>query len=241
MLHAVTWKWRQEYCHSFLSEYANVLERMVRRHYDGDLRFVTVTDDPVGVDGETFPLWPDCSDLKDASQTGSGDRPWCYRRLKLFDPDQQRAMGIQPGDRIVSLDLDTVVVGDLNTLWDRNEAFVGWRVSNRATGYSYNGAMWMLRAGEYPDVWSSFDPATSPQRALRAGYLGDDQAWLSLVLGQDRAAWTKADGIYTRKETMTIGESAPPTDATIVMFHGRVKPWDAIAGEGPAWVSRYWR
>lgn len=240
MLIVSTWKWAQAYRHSFRAEYANVLERMVRRNYEGNLRFVTITDDPEGVDGETFPLWDDFSDLPNASSTAVGDLPSCYRRLKLFDPDTQKALGVGEGDRLVSIDLDMVVVGNLNRLWDRDDDFVGWRVNNKINGSSYNGSMWMLRPGAYPQVWKSFRPDFSPKIAKRSGYNGSDQAWMSYVIGQ-KAGWSKQDGFYTRTETMAAGRSAPPADATVVSFHGRVKPWDAVAGEGPAWVSRYWR
>src|SRR5690554_5669781 len=102
MIHAVTWKWGQDYRHTFCAEHVNVLERMVRRHYDGDLRFVCVTDDPEGIEGETFPLWDDFKDVPNPH--GATEYPSCFRRLKLFDPATQDAMGIKPGDRVVSLD-----------------------------------------------------------------------------------------------------------------------------------------
>lgn len=240
MINVFCWKWRQEYRHSFKSEYANVLERMVRRNYDGGLRFVTITDDPVGVDGETFPLWDDFSDLRNASSTTVGDLPSCYRRLKLFDPATQKALGVQGGDRIVSIDLDVVVVGNLNKLWDHDEPFIGWRARNKINGWSYNGSVWSLAPGAYPQVWSNFRPDWSTKIANRAGYNGSDQAWMSYVIGK-QAAWTREDGIYTRMETMGAGKTEPPSNATLVSFHGRVKPWDAVAGEGPRWVERYWK
>src|SRR5690606_29823554 len=136
----------------FSSEHVNVLERMVRRNYDGDIRFICVTDDPVGIEGETFPLWDDFNDVPNPH--GATEYPSCFRRLKLFDPATQAALGIAPGDRVVSLDLDTVVTGDLNALWDRHEPFVGWAVKNRFHDRVFNGSMWMLRARAFEQVWT---------------------------------------------------------------------------------------
>lgn len=236
MLHVVTWKWQSDYRHKFLSEHVNILERAVRRSYSYDLRFVTVTDDPVGIEGETFPLWRDFGDIPNPH--GKREYPSCFRRLKLFDRATQEEMGIAYGDRIVSLDLDTVIIGDLDGLWDRYDPFVGWAVKNRFHDRVYNGSMWMLRAGQFEEVWETFDPVRSPSEANRAGYLGSDQAWMSYVLGPDQAGWGQEDGVYTRMQASQIG--GLPRDARIVMFHGAVKPWDAAENGHPAWISKYW-
>lgn len=235
MLHAVTFKWRQPgYRHEFKAEYVNVLERAVRRNYDGDPRFVCVTDDPDGIDGETFPLW---TDFEGVHNNSGADLPSCYRRLKLFDPATQEEMGIEPGDRIVQIDLDTVIVGDLNPLWDRYEAFVGWAVKNRFHDRVFNGSMWMFQAREFSHVWRTFDPVKSPKQAKEAGFLGSDQAVMTMMVGTEQAGWDRSDGIYTRMETMQPGKGLP-ADASVVMFHGNVKPWDVGA---PGWIQRYWK
>lgn len=237
MITCATWKWTQSYRHAFLSEYANILERSVRRAYDGDIRFITITDDPEGIDGETFPLWDDCADI--VNPHGAKEYPSCYRRLKLFDPETQRAMGIAVGDKIVSIDLDVIVIDDLNYLWDRSEPFVGWAVKNRFHDRVFNGSMWLFRAGEFADVWAGFDPEKTPKRALEAGFLGSDQAVMTMLVGTDQAGWTQEDGIYTRMECLR--ERRLPGDARIVSFHGNVKPWDAAEINNPAWVGEYWK
>jgi hypothetical protein len=43
----------------------------------------------------------------------------CFARLRMFDPAWQAANGIEPGDRIVCMDLDLVVTGSLDELFDR--------------------------------------------------------------------------------------------------------------------------
>lgn len=236
MIHAISWKWSSPtYKHKFSAEHVNAHARMVRRNYDGGLRQVCVTDDPASIEIETFPLWGDFAGL---SNNAGGEYPSCYRRLKLFDPRTQAALGISPGDRVVSLDLDMVVTGDLNPLWDRNEPFVGWAVKNRFHGRVFNGSMWMFRAGAFPEIWADFHPEKSPQIARDAGYLGSDQAWMSYMVGADQAGWTREDGIYTRMEVKA--KRVPPHDCRVVMFHGSLKPWQAIASGDAEWAKQYW-
>lgn len=236
MIHVVSWKWQSPtYKFKFEAEHVNVLERAVKRCYDGDFRFLCVTDDPHGVSGETFPLWDDFAHV---TNNAGGEYPSCYRRLKLFDPETQRRLGIQPGDRVVSIDLDTVVVDDLNGLLDRHEPFVGWKVARKGLPY-FNGSLWMFRAGAFAEVWEGFHPEKSPKIAKDAGYLGSDQAWMSYVVGPDQAGWTKEDGIYTRMEVKAKGR--PPADCRVVMFHGFLKPWQAISSGDAPWAKEYCR
>src|SRR5690606_37323728 len=99
---------------------------------------------------------------------------------------------IAPGDRVVQIDLDTVIVGDLNPLWDRYESFVGWAVKNRFHDRVFNGSMWMFQAREFSHVWRQFDPLKSPKEALDAGFLGSDQAVMTMMVGTEQAGWDKS-------------------------------------------------
>lgn len=234
MLTVITFKWKSpRYRIQYAAHHVNVVEAMIRRNYDGDLRFVCVTDDPEGVTGETFPLWDDCNHLHNA---GGMNLPSCYRRLKLFDPATQRALGIGKGDRFVQIDLDVVICGELNSLWDRKESFVGWAVKGAYHPRVFNGSMWMVRAGAEAHVWNTFDPETSPAAARAARYLGSDQAWMSLCL-QGRAGWTDADGVYSYPIALRRLPE-PPEDCRVAIFHGFGKPW---APSMPQWVKDRFR
>lgn len=234
MIHFVTFKWNSDsYRIKYESHHVNILEAMVRRHYAGQMRFVCVTDDASGITGETFPLWTDCAELVNAS----GEHlPSCYRRLKLFDPQTQAALGIEPGDRLVSLDLDTVIAGDLTPLFDRPEPFVGWAVLGSHHARVFNGSMWMLRAGEHADVWTSFDPDASPRMAREARYLGSDQAWMSMML-KGAAGWTTTDGVASYPRDVERLDELPD-GVRVVMFHGFNKPWSRRARP---WVGQHYR
>src|SRR5690606_16506721 len=185
MLHVVLWKWNQPgYRERFTSEHVNVMGKMLRRHMNGYRhRVVCVTDNSSRIDPtiDTFPLWNNYNHLPNAS---GRHLPSCYRRLKIFDPVTQREMGINPGDRVMSIDLDMVIARDLRPLVTRQEPFVGWAVRGTVHPRVFNGSMFMFTAGEFEEVWTSFHPELSPRKAFKLGYFGSDQAWLSFNLSK---------------------------------------------------------
>jgi hypothetical protein len=233
LIHVFCFKWNSPtYKVRYTAHHVNVVRDMVLRNYDGPIRFVCITDGPQGVEGETFPLWGDCAELVNAS---GQHLPSCYRRLKLFDPETQAALGVNSGDRLVSLDLDTVITGNLNSLWDRSDSFVGWALPGTYHPRVFNGSMWLLQAGAEANVWRKFDPNTSPAEARAAKYLGSDQSWMSYQL-QGRAGWGETDGVFSYPNRFRGAQETPP-QARIIMFHGFQKPWDCTQ----RWVRDHFR
>lgn len=233
-LSVVCWKWKAPpgYRSTFLPPTVNTLRRMVARHYPHPHRFICCTDDPAGIDPdiEIVPLWDEFARV--LSPHG-GKNPSCYRRLRLFDP----AIASVLGERFVSLDLDAVIVGDLTPLWHRTEDFVIWGDTHPTT--AYNGSMMLLTAGARPQVWESFDPATSPTRAKQARCFGSDQGWISYCLGPNEAKWSKDDGVYSYRNDSLAVEPLP-INARIVLFHGRHDPW-GIEPQQLDWVRAHYQ
>lgn len=233
MLSVVCWKWKpaQGYRSTFGPAAVNVLRAMVARHYREPHRFICVTDDPEGIDPrvEVVPLWNDFADL--LSPHG-GRNPSCYRRLRMFSPEIEAVFG----KRFVSLDLDCVITNDMRPLWNRPEEFVAWGDTNRTT--HYNGSMMLMTAGARPQVWTDFDPTSSPRLAKAAGQFGSDQAWISHRLGPSEAKWTTADGVYSFRNHL-LPPHQLPARARIVIFHGATDPWDAQA-QRLAWVRKHY-
>jgi hypothetical protein len=235
----VCFKWKPVagYRSSYGPLQVHTLRNMVARNYDAPHRFICVTDDPTGLECETVPLWNDYAGIPNPSFRGG---PSCYRRLKLFHRD----IGADIGERIVHMDLDIVITGDLKPLVDRQEPFVGWRNTNPL--WPWNGSFFMLTAGAHPEVWESFDPATSPRKSHAAGCKGSDQGWMSYVLPRNLPAWTERDGVWSYQDQIAHRGRRPwpyklPRDAKVVIFHGTVDPWSPEAKRAAPWVREHYR
>ena len=231
----VSWRWlpTKPYRSTFAPETVYALRDMIAKHYHGPHRFVCVTDQTSKLPGiETIPLW---SDLSKVPSPIGHSYPSCYRRLKVFAPDA----GEMFGPRLVSIDLDTVITGDITPLFDRPEDFVIWGESDFPHTTPYCGSLWMLRTGTRPQVWERFDEATSPKAALKAGCRGSDQAWLSYVLGKGEATWGRKDGVFSFRKHIAKTGHGLPAEARLVCFHGREDPWGPLAQSLP-WVKAHY-
>jgi hypothetical protein len=101
----------------------------------------------------------------------------------------------------------------------------------------------MFTAG--PDLqwmWDRFDPVKSPRDALKAGFFGSDQAYLShqLAYSPDAGGWTASDGVLSYNRDVR-GPRLLPKHARVVFFHGKRKPWDTPTRLESRWIERYWR
>ena len=82
--------------------------------------------------------------------------PGCFVRLRMFSPAWQRAHQIREGTRLVCLDLDVVITGRLDPLFDRDDDFLILKGCNAANPCPFNGSIMMLRAGAHPEIWQEF-------------------------------------------------------------------------------------
>lgn len=161
--------------------------------------------------------------------------PSCYRRLKIFSKE----IAEQLGERIISVDLDVCIVGEMASVWDRPGSFIGWKVQGAIHPNVYNGSMFMFEAGKHTDIWSTFDPHVSPQQSRLAGYFGSDQGWISFKLKGRLPGWGRAQGVYSYPRDLR--RKSLPSDARIVIFHGKRKPWDENTTIESPWVADHWR
>jgi hypothetical protein len=155
----------------------------------------------------------------------------------MFDPAWQERHGIAPGDRVVNLDLDMVVTGALDPLFDREDDFTILQGINTTNPCPYNGSIWMLRAGARPDVWSDFSLENYAKFKVPVHAFPDDQGWFHTLM-PTAGAWGPKDGVYGfRKKHWPSGE-ALPEGARIVAFPG----WrDPSKFEHLDWVQSNWR
>ena len=222
-LHFVCWLWRNGWNSVYDHRHVNRLQRMLKRCLTRPFRLICITDDPTGIECDTFPLW---DPLPVVTAVG---KPNCYLRLKIFDPETQAQIFASGVGSFVSMDLDCVIRNDISSLFQHGETFKACR------GYrSYiNGSMWQLKLGAHADVWHDFNPAVTPAM-LRAtefspgiALSGSDQAWMSLKLA-GCARWTETDGVAQYLEMSSWSRRNPHPSMRIVFFCGRDKPWDPM-------------
>lgn len=239
MLTIVVWKWRPTlgYAHAFGVEQVHTMQSMLARHLKMPHRLVCITDDPARLRVETYPLWNDYNELP--NPTGGG-RPSCYRRLKIFSKECSEAFG----PRILSLDLDMILVNDCTHLFDRPEPFVGLidpHVSAMKPG-ALNGSMFLFDSEDPKNraLWEEFDPQNTPREMHEAGERGSDQGWLSFRM-RGCPTWDHNDGVLRFGRDIRTSDAGPPPGARIINFAGPRKPWYPKTQQRSPWIKRYYK
>lgn len=238
MHHIVLWKWNQPgFREAYTTEHVNKLTECLTKNLSIKHRIVCVTDDPVGLDCDTYPLWQDHNKMKNPN---GAHLPSCFRRLKLFDPVTQQKMGIPAGDRVCSMDLDALVVGQCDEVFGRKDRWVGWAVRGHFHPRVFNGSFWMFTGGDLSWMWADFDPAISPAHCLKNGFYGSDQAWLSYKLAREPYSfgWTWPQVVSYPREVRI--QRVLDRRTRVIFFHGADKPWHLKVQKESPWVHRYW-
>jgi hypothetical protein len=217
VLTVLTWLWKQpESRAEYDARAVNVWAHMVSRNLSMPHRIACVTDMPEGIEPWIELIAPPGDFLDISNPDWSGKKPQCYRRLSMFRRDAAKIFG----ERFVCMDLDCVVSGPLDPLFDRGDDLVLYRGTARTR--PYNGSMMLIRAGCRPQVFETFNQAA----ALESGALfcGSDQAWLAHCLGWNEKVWDEADGVYFfGSRYARLRRAVPPR---VLFFPGNVKPWD---------------
>lgn len=213
----VTWLWKghtTKHSPSYGPHHVHRLRDQLAEHCTFDYRLVCITDDPTGLEVDTYPLWDEKKEMGG-----------CYRRLKLF---HKSAADI--GERLLSMDLDCQVIGDLKPLVKRDEPAVFWKSFTSRT--VINGSMWLCTPGSHNRLWEDLPPNA---REITEGrrLSGSDQAWIAYTLGQQIPHWTNRDGVLALKRDCRKKVKRPPPHGRVIYFPGRPKPWDHEA-------KRFW-
>lgn len=210
VLTVCTWVWGNKYSPDYVEKLASGVKRNLRQQF----RFRVFT--PQDEDEHLIKI------------------PGCFARLRMFDPEWQEMNDIT--GRLVCMDLDMVITGPLDDLFDRPEPFTILQGANASNPCPYNGSLMMLRAGAHPEVWSDF----SVEAATAAPYyeFPDDQGWMAHKV-PNSAGWTCGpnSGVYAfRKRNWPQSDRLPP-GARIVAFPGHRDPSQFSKLD---WVSEHW-
>jgi hypothetical protein len=232
-------KWGTKYG----ATYVNRLYGMVSRHLAGPFGFVCLTDDAAGVRPEVtcapIPALP--------AYPTSPERGWA--KIAAFSPTLAPLL-VGP---VLFLDLDVVIVGDLDPLFDEPGQFLIIRDWYHPMGGIGNSSVFRYDlaagAGLFADFGANVSTIVRRHR--------NEQEYLTHwmrdagVLAFWPAAWCRS----FRRDCIPPWPlrfwrtPAAPKGSRVLVFHGDPKPPEAIAGQGgvvgfsrPApWLAEAWR
>lgn len=220
----ILWKWVGWRGEIYTANTINTFCKMLRANLkDLPHNIICITDDPTGItECETYPLWAEWPNLM------SVGKPNCFRRLRLFHSEFSKTLG----SRLVSIDVDCVIRGDISHLFYDDVPFKILQGKHSR----YTGSLWMLRPGVHEHVWTDFHPVKAPQEIIEARkqtkyaklkLVGSDQAWMSLKI-DNAAIWPIGSNqeIISYRLDLLQPENRVPPQSKIVVFAGGVKPWD---------------
>ncbi len=223
----------------FGPEYVNRLRAGLERHLHVNHHLVCITDNWQGMDERI-----DDRVMLFHMPTTYAHTPRCRRRMEQFRNGFWGNMR-----RILSIDLDVVLVDDITPLVDRPEPIVGWKVGHAGV---YSGSFLLYDAGALHGAYEPFaaDPEGYP-RSIQPRGVASDQAMINHYLkttGTPVAELTEADGLvsyygdgYERLEHLGVGPNHRelPAGARIVVLGSADK---AVMDEGRYdWVREHWR
>lgn len=227
MIDVISLKWGDK----FSPEYVNNLYQGVCRHSTIPFRFHCFTDDVSGIQPDII-----THNLPDLNIVG-----WWFK-IWLFSDD----LPFNQGDRILFLDLDTIVTGNIDYILDHQcpRNLTGLKNFYRPDRFASGMLMW--RYGSQTHIWTEF--AQNPARAQQLSPDGDQQWTERQALAYDRWQDVYPDaGIYSYKQSCS---RALPDNATIVCYHGTpsivqsftetVKNYDGVWPPAD-WPEQYWR
>ena len=223
-------------------EDVRIWDSMIARNLTLPHRRVCITHRPDLIDFmETIPIY----DSKHVPGT-------CALKLMTWHRDVEEILG----KRIVVMDIDCVVTGNLDPLFDRPEDVVLWKNPNYEKdgrrGF-YQGSMQLLAAGARPFLFDDFDPKTTP-RMLNRRFGGAEQAWISERLNTSwpepgwewtEPHWTEADGVYGAGRLFDgkVGagvQTELPDNARIVFTPGDRAPSQPQVQEAHPWIRDWY-
>lgn len=219
MIKVLCWLWKQPKSRtSYDASHVNLWAAMVSRHLAMPHTLACVTDMPEGIEPHIEIITPPGEFIGIETPTWCNGKPNCFRRLAMFRRDAAKTFG----ERFVSMDLDCVIGGPLDPLFDRKEDLVLFKGTQ--PNRPYNGSMMLMTAGARPQVHESFNASEAADAGLM--FCGSDQSWIGYKLGWNEATWNDADGAYFYGSRYQARKKKIPP--RVLFFPGKLKPWDVV-------------
>ena len=218
----------------YSSQYVNTLYSMVKRNLTIPFTMVCLTDNKQGIDSDIL-----CLDLP-KELTGWWCKPYMY------------SADLPLNGTILYMDLDVVVSGNLNKLFDYEPD--NWCVIRDFTRAmqpqweKYNSSVVRFKVGQLHNVWAEF--RKDPQKIIRSHF--GDQDWLWTAANGTAKLWPDEwirswkweirkdrhlqSGTKGNRKFRTVEDVVPPDDCCICVFHGDPNPHNC---DDP-WVRNNW-
>lgn len=228
-------KWKHAGTHVYGPAHVRLLKAGVKKHLKQEHQFACITDDLTAfVDDPEIRVIP----IDQATHIPGTE----FVKLMTFHPYGPHLIG----ERVLQLDLDSVIVGELDPLVNRPEPLVVWRNPARVPWDNpakyqgralYNGSVILHTCGTIPQIWTGFLAHEGP-------LCRDTQVWMSALIGPEAPYWDSKDGIYRLARADTPGSGIAgdlPSNARIVTFPGdNGKPWLPHLREANPWLKDHW-
>lgn len=244
-----TWLWGSKYSLEDVAKLFRGFDRNVQQ----EMRFLLVADRRSAEVEAAVPTWGvgrpvDFLFQDDEMMRAKG----CFSRLSMFDPGWQMWANLlskqEKVDRLVCSDLDVVVTGSCDPLFNRPENFVILGAANSANPCPFNGSLMMIRVGVEFDVLEDFDfdrevmwnLSAFPDKERPYYYeFADDQGWIANKM-PNAATWKAGhqSGVYAFKKPGWPPGDDLPSDARAVVFPGSRSPSQFTH---LPWVQEHWR
>lgn len=235
------------------SEYVNRLYGMVSRNLKRDFNFYCITDETQGIRPEVL-----CRPLPDFPVPENAGGPW--KKLLAFTSPLFDIEG-----KTMFLDLDLVIIGPLDHFFDYSDKFaVRHEFDKRKENDPFgNTSMYVFEAGAYPELLEYYH---ANQEAVHKEYYTAEQEYVTRSLYKaGKLEFIPNSWVVSFKEHCLPKlpfrwweMPQPPKDASIIAFHGRPLPQDALEGKWPLegksplkrfykcvqpcpWIADYWR
>lgn len=200
-----------KYGDKYPPDYVNRLFHMVRRNLSGDWPFYCMTERPEGLD----------AGIRTIDISGRGLTGW-WSKIALFDPQLP-----VDAEALLYLDLDSVVIGDLDFIWDLP---IGFQIFEHSMAPSFNSSVMLFDRSVATPLFDSFSPEAA------ADLLGD-QDWIEVTMPHlDTFPFGLIRHYRVLHPDLDVA-ALKATDTRFVTFPTSPKPHQVTSG----WVPELWR
>ncbi|MGL1932895.1 MAG: hypothetical protein OCC45_14240 [Desulfotalea sp.] len=249
IVNVVCMKWGTLYDH----RYVNRLYSMVQKFLDIPFKFYCITDDNTGLNDNIL-----CRQIPEFDVPVNAGGPW--KKLLMFQSPLFDIVG-----KTMFLDLDVVIVGQLDRFFTHSEKFsVRHEFDKRKENDDFgNTSMYVFEAGSCSELYDNY---LENQQDIHKQYWTAEQEYVTRTLHKSgKLEFLPNEWMLSFKEHCLPPwpqrwwkDPILPEGVSIIAFHGRPLPEDAIKGEWPLegksflkaiykhvrpckWIGHYWQ